>query len=578
MKLLQNKGNLWSKNMVLLQAFFLYSWLTNLQGTDSYYSCYALCGVLGALCLYDNYRARPAFGRSSLVGISFASVLFGLAAVLANYFLFKPITALMYLMNACLTLAGGFFVCFNVLCCALRRLPLKMEEGERRHPLRVFWFVFGSVALVDTVFLLFAMYPGAMTQDSVTTVAQCVKGVYNNIMPFYHTITFKLFYEIGMAIFGNATDAVALFHFAQILFLAFCFAYAVMTLYQIGVPKLGLGIVYGIYVFSFYNIIYSVTLWKDIPFSAALLLLVTALYRLMKQVGRRHWNYAVLIIGALGFSLWRTNGWYAFLAAFAVMFFLMRKKYKTLLIIMLLVLILCWVLINPVLDGLDVSPMNFVEAFGVPFQQFARVIWNDRPLTPEQTELLSMAFMLDRVKELYTPYTVDPIKFETFYYGNVDYITEHMVDYIKLYIELGLKYPGDYLEAWIEETRGYWNGGYLHWIYATGAEVEKYGIENGVRNPLISAAFQAFFRCQEKPGILQPLQSIGFQVWVVIGCFVLNILKKREEFLLSIPVLVLVVGLWLGTPVFADFRYAYPVFLCMPVILMTTLYHTKTET
>ena len=41
---------------------------------------------------------------------------------------------------------------------------------------------------------------------------------------------------------------------------------------------------------------------------------------------------------------------------------------------------------------------------------------------------------------------------------------------------------------------------------------------------------------------------------------------------LLVPVLVLVVGLWLGTPVYSEFRYAYPIILTAPLVLMTTLY------
>ena len=48
--------------------------------------------------------------------------------------------------------------------------------------------------------------------------------------------------------------------------------------------------------------------------------------------------------------------------------------------------------------------------------------------------------------------------------------------------------------------------------------------------------------------------------------------KKREEFLLTVPVMVLLAGLWLGTPVFAEFRYAYPMFLSAPVILGATVF------
>ena len=58
----------------------------------------------------------------------------------------------------------------------------------------------------------------------------------------------------------------------------------------------------------------------------------------------------------------------------------------------------------------------------------------------------------------------------------------------------------------------------------------------------------------------------------LLGCFLVNALKKREEVLLTIPILVLVVGLWLGTPVYAEFRYAYPVILTLPVILPLTVY------
>ena len=41
------------------------------------------------------------------------------------------------------------------------------------------------------------------------------------------------------------------------------------------------------------------------------------------------------------------------------------------------------------------------------------------------------------------------------------------------------------------------------------------------------------------------------------------------------PALVLTVGLWLGTPVFAEFRYAYPMVLTSPLVLLTTMFEGK---
>ena len=99
-----------------------------------------------------------------------------------------------------------------------------------------------------------------------------------------------------------------------------------------------------------------------------------------------------------------------------------------------------------------------------------------------------------------------------------------------------------------------------------------YGVANTVEENLIQKLFAAAFRYLEKPAFLQPLVSIGLHIWALITCTLINVLKKREEFLLGIPLLVLTVGLWLGTPVYSEFRYAYPIILGMPLILGVTAF------
>ena len=258
-----------------------------------------------------------------------------------------------------------------------------------------------------------------------------------------------------------------------------------------------------------------------------------------------------------------------------VMLLILGKKQKKLLIIMCAVLILCWVLINPVLDALGVSGTNMVEAFAVPMQQIARVVTQERPLTGEETELLSEIFWLDKIPQLYDPQTVDPIKFETFRYNRTGYILDNLGQYLKLYLSLGAKYPGDYLKAWIEETKGYWNGGYEFWIYTLNMGGAGYGIARSGGDNIIASLFASAFRLMNEPEAMKIFSSVGLYVWGLIGCCVINVLKKREEFLLTIAPLVLVVGLWLGTPVFCEFRYAYPVVLTMPLILGVTLFRRK---
>lgn len=564
------------KALVFVQAFFVYTWLSNLAKTDSFYSVYMLCAIVGLCCIYDNGKTQPEFSNSTRIWVAVFSALFSLAPILANYYLFEPVTALISLLNLGCCFLGGFLIGSNILLCLLNRLPLAADDYLRKHPVRVFLFTFLTISAIDLLYLLFAAYPGILTTDSISTMDQIVSGTYNNTMPFWHTMTVKLFYEIGYAIFGEVNAAVAFFQGVQILFLATCFAYALMTLYQVGVPKWCLAVIYGLYAFLPYNIVYSATMWKDVLFGGAVLLFVTALYRILRDIGTsRVRSYVVFALGAIGLSLWRTNGWYAFLVTTVVMLILLRKHYKTLLLIMCVVLVLCWILINPLLSAINVSGTDMVEAYAVPFQQVSRVIANNRELTEEETALLSEAFWLDRVQELYTPETVDPVKFEAFRHDNRDYVEKHLWDYAKLYVRLGLRYPGDYLKAWIDETKGYWNGGYAFWIYTKGVDTNDLGIVSSGGGNAVSSLFGALFRYLEKPVIFQSLYSIGLYVWILLGCCLLNIWRKRKEFLLTIPVIVLVVGLWLGTPVYAEFRYAYPLFLTIPVILAATLFSAE---
>lgn len=570
-----------SRAGVMLQALLIFIWLTVLSPlavTDTYYSVYLLCGVVSLLCLWDNYRREARAGTGLGWPLLAAAGLFSLAVVLANYSQFLPAT-LESAFDVVCCFAGGVCAAHSVLLWMMTHLPIAVEGSGRQRPARVFFLVFGSIAAIDLAYLFFARYPGVLTTDSITTLQQLMGDeAYNNVMPFWHTVTVKLFVDLGLRLFGNMNAAVALFHCAQILFMAACFGYALVTLYQAGIPRPVLVLVYVLYACMPHNIAYSVTLWKDIPFAGAALLLVTALYRLLKKIGKcGSWNYGLFALGAAGFSLWRTNGWYAFAVTTVVMLVLLWQKQKKLLLVMVGVLAVCWALLNPVLDVLGVGGTNFVEAFAVPMQQIARVVAEGRELTGEETQLLSEIFLLDKLGQVYDPLTVDPVKFETFRYDQVALIRENLGQYLKLYVNLGLRYPADYAKAWIDETKGYWNGGYFFWIYTKGVGSSAYGLEASYGNNFVASAFAALFRYVEKLSILQPLTSIGLYVWATLGCFLVNALKKREEVLLTIPILVLVVGLWLGTPVYAEFRYAYPVILTLPLLLAVTCCHHAGE-
>ncbi len=566
-----------AKGKLIISFLLAFAWLTALSPlsvTDTYYSVYLLCGLAGMLCMWEQFRNPrecPQGHKKWLLGFS---ALFSLAVVLGNYELFEPLSVLENLLDWVLCLAGGVCVGYPIVLWMDTRIPRQTRISRREHPGRVFWGTFLAVAAVDLAYLFFARYPGVLTTDSLTTLQQLLGDeAYNNMMPFWHTMTVKVFVELGLLIFGDINAAVALFHCAQILFLAACFGYAVKTMYEIGLPRWALMAVFLLFAVQPYNIAYSVTLWKDIPFAGAVLLFITALYRILKSVGSR--NYGPLILGAAGMSLWRTNGLLAFGVTFLVLALLLRKSQPRLLKVMLGILVACWFLMYPFLTLLGIGQTHFVEVLSIPLQQIARVITQGRTLTPEQTDLLGQILILDRVAQVYDPLTVDPIKYEAFRYDGQEYFLNHLWEYGKLYLQLGLTYPADYLKAWIDETKGYWNGGYFYWIYTQGIHENVYGLVASYGSNPIANLYAALFRYVEKLEILQPFTSIGLQVWAIVSCTLVNALKKRRELLLGIPLVVLAAGLWIGTPVYAEFRYAYPFFLAAPFLIAVTVWEKK---
>lgn len=565
-----------------IQALFIYTWLTNLSGTDSFLTVYLLCALTGVLCLWDNQqnKERPALWVQILAFL--LAGLFGMATVLANYPLFEPLYAMISLFNGGCAFLGGFFVAWNILICAIRRLPLASDPRqpvrERNHAALWFFAFTGAVAAVFLLYLFTTGYPVYLAHDSIVSLNQIKAGVYSNHHPYWYTRFIQACMDLGYLFSSDVNVAAAVYSSVQALLLAMCFGYCLVTLYQAGVPMWCVAAVLAMSALLPYNITYSITMWKDTLFGGCSLAVMTALYRILKQVGKWQWlNYAVFALSGIGFCLVRNNGFPVFFVWTAFLVVFLGRKHWKLLLICLLILAVGWFMTGPMLDILEVESTEMVEIMAVPFQQIARVIAYDYPIGEEDMAFLKEMFWIDRVKELYTPYIVDPIKFEAMRPDGEAFMKANMGEFFSVWLRLGLKYPGEYVKAWVEETKGYWNGGYYYWIYIKGTYPASSGIGGFHPDNLGKDLFDALFRYTEKPIIMEPFYSIGLQVWALISCCFVCFAQKRKEFLTAIPMVVLSAVLWVMTPVYAEFRYAYPMFVTCPLILLTTVFAGPAE-
>ena len=561
---------------IWIQLVLILMWVTNLRQTDSYFYVYMMISCAGMICTWENGKVLEQPDRKQRVACGVLAALFSLSVVLANYAIFEPETALMNLFGIVSSLAGGWMIGMNVLLCLLRILPVHSISGERKKPGTVFIISFAVIVCIDLVFLFLVEYPAVVTADSMAQLGEILSGKYGNKNPYWHTRTMEFFVKLGLTIFGNLSAGIALFTVVQILFLAGCYSYVVMTLYQKGIPGWAVALVWAVYALLPCHIAYSATIWKDILFSGASLLLITSFYRLLYPVQEKTRRDLLLFgLAGLGLCLWRTNGLLVYVMFFLIMLLSCRKN-KKLTALMAVILVCALVLCGPVLSMQNIEGSDYVELLSIPLQQVARVVREGVPLAPEDLALIQTVAEPEVIAQTYQNEISDPIKKLVRECAAYETISQEAGTYLNLWVRLGIQNPGLYLKAWIDQTKGYWNGGYSYWIIARGIFENDLGLVTRQEN-IVGKLFHMLNRYMELMPLVHPLLSIGLHTWILTVCGFISYRRRNRKWLLVVPSLAIVLGLMVGTPVYSEFRYGYPVILAVPLVLMLTIFDTDPQ-
>ncbi len=192
--------------------------------------------------------------------------------------------------------------------------------------------------------------------------------------------------------------------------------------------------------------------------------------------------------------------------------------------------------------------------------------------------MVSKVINIDLVKEMYAPSLADNIKW-IIRNGDPDYLAEHKGDYLKLWLQLGLKYPLDYFDAYVNQTYGYYYprlSGAV--IIADGiCSVSDHSIDGFTESPIISGDFADKIRWwSEKFGSILPLYSLlwspGILCWVFLLCMACCIIRKEKAKLVYyLPSFALYLTVLIATPVATEFRYVYFMAFALPFYLAVCL-------
>lgn len=418
-------------------------------------------------------------------------------------------------------------------------------------------------------------YPGIMTPDSINQLEQILGVIpWSNHHPWVHTLIFGLFYHIGYALTGNMVIAVSVYTFFQMCLLAASAAYFISTLRSHKIRPFVLLLITAFYALIPYHAVFSVTVWKDIPFAAAVLFFSCAILRLSVQNQICAKNLLTLAISSVMICLFRSNGWYAFLLALPFLLFGFRHKAKAVYPPLFTALLLSIIVKYPVMSAFDVQPPDFIESVCIPMQQITAVICNDRYLSAEELALIEEVVDLTYIHDLYNPTFADNIK-ELVRAGNQDYLVSHKTEFLKLWIDLGLRYPGDYLTAYVDQTYGYWYPDSFYLVAeAEGVSATDLGVSHTplIGGPLVIKAKEIAVKLGSMVPIYGTLWSMGVAGWVLLFSISVTIIRRDYHKLICyLPGVALLLSVLAATPVATEFRYVYFLVLCLPFYLITAI-------
>ena len=477
----------------------------------------------------------------------------------------------------------GFTAFYVALCIVLinRLRGIRLNSPGETPPIRRRLAVFfGAAAVMFLCWLPYYLlaYPCVITSDSIDQLNQAVKDrPLSDHHPAAHTFIIRLCYQFGYALFHDETKAVATFTVIQMLVMALAFSYLVVTLYRFRVKKLLIFCTAACYALLAYHGTYSVTMWKDVPFAFFVLTFAVTLWRILIhdlccEQKTPVFETVMLFLTGCGMCLFRSNGLVAYLAVLIfLMIYCIRKRKIRLAAVACTALVLSLIVKGPVYGALNVKPPEPIEGLGIPQQMIGRVLANERPLTQEQEQLISGVADIHGIREHYIPNSADGIKVYIWKNGNEQFVAEHKAEFFLLWLDLGLKYPSDYLIAYVYSTNGYWYPDVRNWIY--GDEFHSDNFETLSHKDLLSEDQALALRNWRSNfteyyfwGLLWSIAAMFWLTLFMAGTAFAHC--KKQMLLLYLPVICVWGTLMIAAPVYAEFRYTYSIFCCAPLLCM----------
>lgn len=481
-----------------------------------------------------------------------------------------------------LLLAGMFYLPKAGKALAGSHFTAKLESCPWLQGKRLFFLSWAIIFLCWVPGFL-AYYPGIFSYDVPRQVVQAVEHTYSTHHPLIHTLYLNGSMNLGRMLTGAYAPGVAFYTVTQMGILSACFAF---FCYMAGRKLPAVFRVLAAAFFSLNPIIHLMALsaTKDTLFAGFMLVCAAFLWDMADDPqlffsGKK--NGILLAVSAALMMLFRNNGMYAFLVMAAVLLLLLKNYRKPALAILLGALFLYQGSNRLLIMACDASPGSVAEMLSIPLQQIARTLLYEPDTVTDEERNTFYEIIPEQAAGQYYDHLADLVKSDF----NEEAFKKTPSRYIRLWLSLGKKHPGCYLNAFFATTLGYWYPDDTCHAYIYAAErhgylmtqhmgeivnigdtivVEKHSFLPWLEN--LYEEMATWNRHQTVP-VVSMLFSPGLHCWLLLftaGFCLCQKEKRRRLIVLALPF-----GLWLTLLLSPTvlMRYVFPITLFQPFLL-----------
>lgn len=337
----------------------------------------------------------------------------------------------------------------------------------------VYFFVMLAVLLIMWLPALLALYPGIYAYDASWQYDMYVQGKVTAHHPVIHTYLVGWLIDTVYRATGAFNKGILANTLAQELLMGLGCAY---IFYEFHRRKAATWIhVFALVFFALYPpfVLFVFSSTKDSIFAIAVADIVLLSLSMAENIGgffEKRANRVLWIVFALEIAILRNNSVYAVVLTlpFIIVMFakakeIRAKAFRTLAIATGIFLIYKY----PITNALTVENVSKAEMLSVPSQQIMRVYFgHTEEISSEDDALVKHLFGGQNWPFDYNPYIADITK------GNLtdEALNEEFGEFKGLWVKWLKEYPGEYIDAFLENTYGFWYPMPIYVLYSLGGE------------------------------------------------------------------------------------------------------------